>query len=425
MKIAVIGAGIAGVATAHELAALGHEVTVFEHKASVAAEGSFALPGWLAASSPLPWAAPGMRRRRGRAWLSRQGDLHAPLPSVLQLAGKLWRQARLHRVGSTAFAQRQAALQALARLSWDRLGQLTQAHGLNYERRDGGLLLLSTTQQLAAAQAALDKPGPELAAAGWELLSAEQARALEPDLAQSWPLRAALRMPRMAVGNARLLAQALKALAQQQGTVFRFGALVRALRAAGPGGAAALQLAGTQDWQTYEQIVLCAGAGSEPLLRAAGLKLRLLSPWSHALTAPLRHVEGLGMRGPAAGVIDAASGIAIARLGQRLRVTGLQQLGGSPTQIDLAISRRLFAALEHSYPGCAVLREAALWKGQRHRSTDGLPMIGSALPGLWLNTGHGAHGWALACGAAQALAMALTEQAAPIALDAFAPTRRR
>lgn len=425
MKIAVIGAGIAGVATAHELAALGHEVTVFEHKASVAAEGSFALPGWLAATSPLPWAAPGMRRRRGRAWLSRQGDLHAPLASVLPLAGRLLRQARAHQVGSPAFAQRQAALQALARLSWDRLGQLTQAHGLSYERREGGLLLLSTAQQLAAAQAALDKAGPELAAAGWELLSAAQARVLEPDLADSWPLRAALRMPRMAVGNARLLAQGLKALAQQQGAVFRFGARVQALRAAGQGGAAALQLAGAQDWLNYEQIVLCAGSESEPLLRRAGLKLRLLAPWSYALTAPLRHVEGLGMRGPVAGVIDAASGIAIARLGQRLRVTGLQQLGGSLAQIDPSIARRLFAALERSYPGCAVLREAALWKGQRPRATDGLPMVGSALPGLWLNTGHGAHGWALACGAAQALASSLTQQDAPIALDAFAPARRR
>ena len=36
---------------------------------------------------------------------------------------------------------------------------------------------------------------------------------------------------------------------------------------------------------------------------------------------------------------------------------------------------------------------------------DGAPVVGaSGVPGLWLNTGHGAGGWALACGSARALA---------------------
>ena len=35
----------------------------------------------------------------------------------------------------------------------------------------------------------------------------------------------------------------------------------------------------------------------------------------------------------------------------------------------------------------------------------GPPVIGpSATPGVWLNLGHGAHGWTLACGSARVLA---------------------
>ena len=42
MRIAVIGAGLAGVTTAYELARAGHEAIVYERRASISAEGSFA-----------------------------------------------------------------------------------------------------------------------------------------------------------------------------------------------------------------------------------------------------------------------------------------------------------------------------------------------------------------------------------------------
>ena len=60
MRVAVIGAGIVGVTTAYELACDGHEVTVFERQASVAAETSFANAGVVAPGYVTPWAAPGM-----------------------------------------------------------------------------------------------------------------------------------------------------------------------------------------------------------------------------------------------------------------------------------------------------------------------------------------------------------------------------
>jgi len=60
MRIAIIGAGIVGVTTAYELAAQGHEVTVFDRRGSVAEECSFANAGVVAPGYVAPWAAPGM-----------------------------------------------------------------------------------------------------------------------------------------------------------------------------------------------------------------------------------------------------------------------------------------------------------------------------------------------------------------------------
>ena len=50
-----MGAGIAGVTTAWELAADGHAVTVFERHGAVAEEASFANAGVLAQAALGPW----------------------------------------------------------------------------------------------------------------------------------------------------------------------------------------------------------------------------------------------------------------------------------------------------------------------------------------------------------------------------------
>ncbi len=55
MRIAVIGAGIVGVASAHALARAGHEVTVIERRGSVATEGSFANAGLLSPTLVSGW----------------------------------------------------------------------------------------------------------------------------------------------------------------------------------------------------------------------------------------------------------------------------------------------------------------------------------------------------------------------------------
>ncbi len=63
MHVAVIGAGIVGIATAYELASDGCQVTVFERRSSTATQASFANAGVQAPGYVAPWAAPGMLRK--------------------------------------------------------------------------------------------------------------------------------------------------------------------------------------------------------------------------------------------------------------------------------------------------------------------------------------------------------------------------
>ena len=84
MRVAVIGAGIVGVTTAHELAARGAEVHVFERRSSVAAETSFANAGVVAPGYVTPWAAPGMPRKVLTQLFSRDAAVRFNLPSALR-----------------------------------------------------------------------------------------------------------------------------------------------------------------------------------------------------------------------------------------------------------------------------------------------------------------------------------------------------
>ena len=68
MRVAVVGAGIVGVTTAYELAALGLEVTVFERRNSVAAEASFADAGVLSAKQSSSAGPSWVMESTTRSW---------------------------------------------------------------------------------------------------------------------------------------------------------------------------------------------------------------------------------------------------------------------------------------------------------------------------------------------------------------------
>jgi D-amino-acid dehydrogenase len=73
---------------------------------------------------------------------------------------------------------------------------------------------------------------------------------------------------------------------------------------------------------------------------------------------------------------------------------------------DLPSRRR--ATLERSvgslFPRAGDLANATFWSGLRPMTPDGTPLIGpTALPNLFLNTGHGTLGWTMACGSAHLL----------------------
>ena len=111
MKIAIVGAGIIGVTTAYELAADGHEVTVFERRGAAAEETSFANAGVVAPGYVTPWAAPGMPAKVLRYLFSR----HAPVKLQWPLSARdlAWMARWLGACNPSTYLANRARMQRL------------------------------------------------------------------------------------------------------------------------------------------------------------------------------------------------------------------------------------------------------------------------------------------------------------------------
>jgi D-amino-acid dehydrogenase len=420
VKVAVIGAGIAGISSAWELAADGHEVTVFDRRGSSAAENTFAHAGLLAPALAEPWTRhPGHDVRnessmavlgwRWRAWLAR-------------------RPARLN--------VNRARLQKLAWYSHGLHGELTTRLRLEHEQSQGQLLLFRTVDDFTVAQPRLARW--KEAGVRFNVLKPAQCHALEPGLDPNAALHCGVQLPQHIVGNGRQFALMLRSHAQQRGVTFRQHTTVQAIQ---PGkkpaitslitsaeGATRLtafaDATAADDPDTevlphepvtehFDAVVVCAAEASVGLLKPLGLTLPLLTVYGYSVTAPLRRSDHHPFVGPRAAVTDEHADVVVSPLGDRVRISGAWEFGGAPRKNRKKSLQNLYKAFDLWFPGAARMSHAQIWKGARPTLPEGLPALGaSGLPGVWLNIGHGDHGWTLAAGSARVVAD-LVKGAAP------------
>ncbi len=401
MRVAIVGAGIVGVTTAYELAADGHEVTVFERHSAVAEEASFANAGVVAPGYVTPWAAPGMPRKVLGQMLGRHAAVRLSWPLSWQELGWMLRWWRA--CDPATYRANRARLQRLAFYSRQRMDALTERLHLSHDRSPGYLVLLRSERERALVQAGLGV----LREAGvrFEEVDGAAARSIEPALNPAQGLAGAIHLPDDGVGNCRQFAMQLKKEAEALGARFTFHSNVAPLSRGEP---TTLQVStGGEPSRphAFDAVVMCGGAGSASLMARVGLKLPLAKVHGSSVSAAITE----SLDAPRSGLMDERYKVAISRLGQRLRVAGSAQVGGDPGRHHAGALRTLYQVLQDWFPRGAQLAGPGMtvqeWKGSRPMLPDGPPVVAaSAVPGVWLNVGHGSSGWALSCGSARLLA---------------------
>jgi D-amino-acid dehydrogenase len=404
----------------------GHQVVVFERHAAVASETSFANAGVMAPGYVTPWAAPGMAWKVLRHLLSPHTPVRFSGGAPFTHLPWLWRWLRASR--TKVYQANRGAMCALAQYSTEVRHALDQRLSLDYELRQGYMVLLRKPADSTKAQATLPWLHEMGVTAKW--LDSDQARVLEPGLSEGTQLHGVLHLPNDEVGNCRQYAHLLKTEAVRLGANFRFHHVITSIK---PGPQPELQWAQGSDGnptvpggETFDAVVLCAGAQAKSLMQPLGLALPLTSIWGYSLTAPLRLEEQFPDLGPRAALMDERFKVAISRIGLRVRVAGSAEMGGAGGQMNTAALRTLYKVLHDWFPAAALPQQAVHWKGARPMLPDGPPVIGATkAAGIWVNLGHGSSGWALSCGSARMLGDLIAQR--PCAVDAtpFSPLRFR
>lgn len=406
MRVVILGAGVVGVATAWYAAQAGHEVTVVDRQAGAGLETSFANAGEVSPGYASPWAGPGIPRKAVRWLLMR----HAPLILKPQLDAEMigWLFSLLRNCTSGRYALNKARMVRLAEYSRDQLDALRGTVDIDYDARMQGTL------QLFRKQAQLDGIGKDievLRAYGvpYEVLDRAGCERAEPGLRHSGSdIAGGLRLPHDETGDCFKFTQRLAELCAEQGVRFLYDTRVRSLRADAGGVQAVVTDKGEIRGEAY---VVAAGSWSAGLVRPLGLKLPVYPVKGYSITAPIAEPE----RAPESTLLDETYKIAITRLGDRIRVGGMAEVSGYRATLEPRRQRTLEYSLETLFPGAGDVSKATFWAGLRPMTPDGTPVIGAtAVPGLFLNTGHGTLGWTMACGSGRVMADLLSGRKADI-----------
>lgn len=417
MKIAVLGSGVIGVTTAYYLALAGHEVLVLDRQPGPALETSFANAGEISPGYASPWAAPDIPRKALK-WLFMR---FSPLilrpkadPRMLQ-----WILAILCNCTSARYARNKARMMRLAGFSREMLIKLRADTGIQYDQRMQGTVQLFRTHRQLDGMA---KDVAVLGAAGvpFEILDRAGAIAAEPGLAfADEPFVGALRLPDDETGDCFKFTTGLADLAAARGVQFQFATTINAIETDGGRVTSVLTSGGKISADAY---VVALGSFSPALLRPLGIRLPVYPVKGYSLTASVIREE----RAPQSTLMDETYKIAITRLGDRIRVGGMAEVSGFSTGLPGSRRATLVRSVGSLFPGAGDLESARFWSGLRPMTPDGPPVIGAtAIPNLFLNTGHGTLGWTMACGSAQVLADIISGRRSAIDVEDLSIARYR
>lgn len=409
MKIAIIGAGIVGCATAHALLDEGHEVLILDREGP-AFGPSRGNAGWMAHTDILPIASPKILRHVPKFLLDPLGPLSIRPAYFVKLLPWL---ARFVLAARPQAYERSilgiAALQQLALPAWlaraEALGLAGQIH------RKGGLYAFTDRNALAEASE-IARRQAEFGITV-DMLRPEELRQLEPALKDKF-VGATFHPGTAHISDPLALTLALFEAALARGATFEKSEVSNISTAERP---ALIGRGGFQ--RVVDRAVVAAGAWSKPLAAALGDRVPLDTERGY-------NVSFTGITGLTSRPIGfEGHGFVMTPLESGLRIGGAVEFGGLDAAPNHARTKTLYDKATGFVEGLPAFETGKLWMGFRPSLPDSLPVIGSASrnPNVLYAFGHGHYGMTQSTATAGLIADLIAGREPAIDLSPFSPRR--
>jgi D-amino-acid dehydrogenase len=415
MRVAVIGAGVVGVATAHALAERGHEVHVYDRRSEIASDTSASTAGLIAPGHSYAWASPTAPRMLVRSLLGEDTSIRVRPrmdADMFRWGLRFLRECTPSRARANTLAKL-----ALASYSQRLTDELAHREGLQFWHTSSGVLYLYREEaELVAAEsnsALLREHGRKQ-----QVLDAAQVTAVEPALRHSQAQFAgAIHDTSDATGDPQRFAVALADTCRRLGVEFHLSTSITRLAS---DGSRVTRIVTPDGDIASDIIVLAAGAASPLLTRTMGVRIPVYPAKGYTLTATIKDPD----RAPHVGGIDERSLVAWSRFGGDIRMSATAEFVGYDRSFIPADYAQIIAAGEHLFPGAIDWDSARYRTGLRPMTPDGPPLVGLGRhDNLYYNTGHGHVGWTMACGSARMLADLIDGRRPDIDPTPYSPVR--
>lgn len=410
MKIAVLGAGIVGLATAHSLLDDGHQITIIDREGP-AAGASRGNAGWIAHTDIDPIASPKMLRQVPKFLMDPLGPLTIRpdyLPTIFPWLVRLILASRPEKLEASINAL--ISLQSLAMPAWERLATRLLLSEKIHKR--GTLFVFDN---LSAYERAIPHfKRQEAAGIDVHYLNRSEVNALEPGLTDA--IVAAAHFPASAhVSDPAEITKTFFDTARRRQAEHVHGKVI-ALDADDKG--VTVRFEGREPvWA--DRVVLALGAWSKPIAATVGDRIPLDTERGYNVSFPgiagaLKHPVTFQGHGFVATPLD--SGL---RIGGAVEFAGL---AAPPNhQRTKAIHQKAMRFIRDLPP----YEAGTLWMGFRPSIPDSLPVIGRSKksPFVIHAFGHGHYGLTQSVATGRLVADLIAERTPPIDLSPFSAQR--
>jgi D-amino-acid dehydrogenase len=404
-RVAVIGAGVIGLASAVALRREGHGVTIIDRLPPGEA-CSFGNSGGMPRSHAFPMATPGILWKVPGYLFDPLGPLALRWRHLPALAPWLLHFVRAGAPGR--FGQNLDLLTALMRESYERWDSLLSEAGLRHLVRDDGALTIYRTQ------AARDKAWPL-----WQMLvdrgarieriEADQLRQIEPMVPDGYTCAILEPDYRRAIDPYRMSVGLADHFLQMGGTIRR--ETVSEIDISSNHG---LSLRTNFRNDIFDLLVLATGAWSNQFTASLGHRVPLESARGYHVTL----LDPGFMPRHAIFVSDMRLSLTPMEMG--LRVGGNVEFAGLDSPPDFRRPARQLENVRRLYPKARTANHTK-WAGERPMMPDSLPVIGRSPKhrNVIYAFGHGQYGLALAAVTGQLVADVAAERQPTIDLKPF------